>query len=182
MNKSESSCSGPIGARVQELLSGNPPWKAKSIWIAVGLALLGALLWVKDSRRAYTPAPESASTEFAASEPGTRAPQQERSPARVPAPVIFRLGISYAGGFFVGWALRRFLKLTLAMALAAILLLVLLRKMGWMDFDWSSADQHVRHTLVWAHSEAGEIKHLLTAFLPSSTAAGLGVFLGFRRK
>ncbi len=172
-------------AATQALSSQSAPWRAKSVWIAASLILIGAIFWARDAAR--TPArPSSTSAPgvsgFAEPAPGvgTGGGQVVCAPRAWPA--TCRLGVSYLGGFFLGWALRRFLKATLLLSGAAIALIALGKKLGWLDLDWASVENHVRTSLAWIQGEAGSIKQFLTGYLPSAGAAGLGVFFGFRRK
>jgi uncharacterized membrane protein (Fun14 family) len=98
------------------------------------------------------------------------------------SPATFRLGLSYLGGFFLGWSLRRFIKWTLLLGGAVILVIGLGRKLGWFDLDWASIEGQVRSSLTWLQGEAGAAKQFLTGYLPSAGAAAIGIFLGFRRK
>jgi uncharacterized membrane protein (Fun14 family) len=161
-------------ASAANVIGQNPPWKAKTIWLALMVTLLGGGLWVKDHRS--PPPPSTDGLEFTAR--GTVI-QPEVHP--VP-PATFRFGASYIGGFFLGWTLRRFLKFTLLAAGAAIFLISLGKKLGWFELDWNSLETQVRQSLAWLTGEAGAFKHFLTGYLPSAGAAGVGGFLGFRRK
>ena len=171
---------GPAAA-AQTLFGSNPPWKARTVWIAAVLALIGACFWARDL--AQKPAQSSAPTA-----PGmtsladSTSSQARQTPLKPTSPAAFRLGVSYLGGFFLGWALRRFIKATLLLSGAVILLIALAKKLGWIDLDWASIEAHVRGSLAWLQGEAGSIKHFLTGYLPSAGAAGIGAFLGFRRK
>jgi uncharacterized membrane protein (Fun14 family) len=163
----------------------NPPWKAKTVWVAVLLVVFGAFFWIKDasqkpppSSSPSTPGMRSFSDSTSATDPGA-ARTSEMKPT---SPATFRLGVSYLGGFFLGWALRRFIKATLLLSGAAVLLIGLGKKLGWIDLDWASIEGHVNQSLAWLQGEAGAIKQFLTGYLPSAGAAGTGVFLGFRRK
>lgn len=160
-----------------------PPWKAKTVWVALGLMLLGGGLWIKDRAQPDSPSAAApvASSQF--SDPATTgAPSGRRHEMRPSASAIFRIGASYVGGFFLGWTFRRFLKLTLLLAGAAIVLIILGKKFGWFELDWATAQGHARHSLAWLQGEAGAFKEFVTGYLPSAGAAEVGAFLGFLRK
>lgn len=170
-------------AQVKTSGSDRPPWQAKTVWVALALMLFGAGLWIKDraSRdNPAIPAPTGGSQFSDSAATGTpSAGQRKLAPS---APATFRFGASYLGGFFLGWTLRRFLKLTLVLSGAAFVLIALARKFGWFEVDWAAVEGHVRHSLAWLQGEAGAFKEFITGYLPSAGAAGVGMFLGFRRK
>ena len=159
-----------------------PPWKAKTVWIALGPMLLGGGLWLNDRAGDN---PSDAATSIGGAQFSDSAangtPSRGRSELKPSAPATFRFGASYVGGFFLGWTLRRFLKLTLLLSGAAIVLIALGKKFGWFESDWVAIESHVRHSLAWLQGEAGAFKQFVTGYLPSAGAAGVGAFLGFRR-
>ena len=172
-------------AAAQAIGGQNPPWKARSVWIATLLAVIGAVFWAKDAAQTSAQ-PSTAATPglsgFAASGPQTGNRQDQQVSAKPSTPATFRLGVSYLGGFFLGWAFRRFLKATLVVSGAVFVVIVLAKKLGGLNFDWASVEGHVRSSLTWLQGEAGTIKQFLTGYLPSAGAAGVGAFFGFRRK
>lgn len=172
-------------ASTQSVAGRNPPWKAKTVWIAAALMVVGVFFWIKDTVQkpgssGSPPAPGTTSLTDSKSAPESG--QNKQAGLKPSSPATFRLGVSYLGGFFLGWALRRFIKATLLLSGAAILLIGLGKKLGWIDLDWASLEGHVQHSLSWLHGEAGAIKQFLTGYLPSAGAAATGIFLGFRRK
>ncbi|MCX6922971.1 MAG: FUN14 domain-containing protein [Verrucomicrobia bacterium] len=181
MKEIEESARPDATVSAQALIGPNPPWKAKTVWIAALLALIGAFFWVKDA--AQKPAQSTTSTtpgmtSFADSTSG----KDSHAVLKPTSPATFRLGVSYLGGFFLGWAFRRFLKGALLVSGAIILLIGLAKKLGWIDLDWASIEAHVRSSLAWFQGEAGTIRQFLFGYLPSAGAAGIGAFLGFRRR
>jgi uncharacterized membrane protein (Fun14 family) len=89
-----------------------------------------------------------------------------------------RICVSYVGGFFIGWAFRRFLKAAVACAVLIIALLALGRHVGW---DTTRAQEQVKRSSAWVQREATETRDHLKGLLPSAAAGGIGVFFGFRR-
>ena len=158
-----------------------PPWKAKTVWAALGLMLLGGGLWIKDRAQADSPAVARGGSQFSDSS-ATGSQSSGIHELKPSAPATFRFGASYVGGFFLGWTFRRFLKLTLLLSGMAIALIALGKKFGWFELDWAALESHVRHSLAWLQGEAGAFKQFITGYLPSAGAAGVGAFLGFRRK
>lgn len=98
------------------------------------------------------------------------------------SPAVAQIGGSYLGGFLIGWAFRRALKMA-AMTAAVILAgVAALKATGWVTLDWPWIESQVSQTVQWLHGEAEGVKNLLTGFLPSAGAAGAGSFFGFRKK
>ena len=163
----------------------NPPWKAKTVWIAAALIVIGAFFWIKDTAQKPSPSqssPAPGMTSLTDSKSAADSGQDQATDLKPTSPATFRLGVSYLGGFFLGWAFRRFIKMTLLLSGAVILLIGLGKKLGWIDLDWASIEGHVQHSLSWLQGEAGAMKQFITGYLPSAGAAATGVFLGFRRK
>jgi uncharacterized membrane protein (Fun14 family) len=98
------------------------------------------------------------------------------------SPAVAQIGGSYLGGFLIGWAFRRFLRVA-AMLVAVVLACIgLMKAVGWIDVDWSELETQVRRTVQWLQGEAEGLRNVLTGFLPSAGAAGAGSFFGFRKK
>src|SRR5574342_686915 len=83
------------------------------------------------------------------------------------SPAVAQMAGSYLGGFLIGWAFRRFLKLAVVIVGFTLACIGALKTTGWIDLDWTSIEG---------------LKNLLTGFLPSAGAAGAGSFFGFRNK
>jgi len=98
------------------------------------------------------------------------------------SPTLARVGGSYLGGFLIGWACRRALKITALIAAALLALIGLLKSTGWIDINWPVIEQNVSQSLAWVHGEAESLKQLLTGYLPSAGSGAAGVFFGFRKK
>ena len=67
------------------------------------------------------------------------------------SPDVARLGGSYLGGFFIGWAFRRFLRMAALIAGGLLAGIAVLENTGWIDLDWTgwnrrSAIASRRHT------------------------------------
>ena len=98
------------------------------------------------------------------------------------SPDVARLGGSYLGGFFIGWAFRRFLRMAALIAGGLLAGIAVLENTGWIDLDWSAAEAQISHGIAAAHRGAEGLKHILSGYLPSTGAAAAGVFFGFRKK
>lgn len=93
---------------------------------------------------------------------------------------MFRFGLSYIAGFFLGYGLRRFVKLTVLLSLAAVVAVFLMSKAGWIDLDWNSIETHLSDSFGWLTGQAEALKVFVTGYVPSAAAAGVGLVLGAR--
>jgi uncharacterized membrane protein (Fun14 family) len=98
------------------------------------------------------------------------------------SPAVAQIGGSYLGGFLIGWAFRRFLRVAAMMVALMLACIGVMKASGWIDVDWSALEAQVGQTVQWLHGEAEGLKNVLTGFLPSAGAAGAGSFFGFRKK
>ncbi len=98
------------------------------------------------------------------------------------SPALANGGASFLGGFLLGWAVRKTVKLALLVAASLLALIAILKTTGWIHLDWSLIQADVNHILDWARGRAEGFKQVLTGYLPSAGAAGAGVFFGFRKK
>jgi uncharacterized membrane protein (Fun14 family) len=98
------------------------------------------------------------------------------------SPALFRFGLSYIAGFFLGYGLLRFMKVTLVMSVLAVGAVFLMRKAGWMDvdLDWNSVESHLSDSFGWLRGQAEALKVFITGYVPSAAAAGVGLFMGAR--
>lgn len=91
-------------------------------------------------------------------------------------PGIMKTAGSYLGGFFIGWGVRRSIKIT--SVLATVLLAVgLFISWGW---DGSIVQSWINSSTEWLGQNIQGAEHYLVSLLPSSTAAGIGGVIGFR--
>ena len=98
------------------------------------------------------------------------------------SPAVAQIGGSYLGGFVIGWAFRRFLRLAAMLVAVVLACVAAMKTTGWIDVDWSQLEAQISRTVQWLHGEAEGLKNVLTGFLPSAGAAGAGTFFGFRKK
>jgi uncharacterized membrane protein (Fun14 family) len=133
-----------------------PPWRARTVRWAAVLVLAGIVLAVWDLG-------------------GGRAPGLD---ARA-WPLPLRVGLSYIGGFGVGWCMRRFLKLTLLGLIVAAILFFVLRLVGLEGGAWESIERVVRGGLSEARAEADALEVVVKRSLPSAGSATLGGILGW---
>jgi uncharacterized membrane protein (Fun14 family) len=98
------------------------------------------------------------------------------------SPAFAQIGGSYLGGFLIGWAFRRFLRIAAMLVAGALACIAVIKATGWIDVDWSALETQISRTVQWLHGEAEGLKNLLSGILPSAGAAGAGTFFGFRKK
>jgi uncharacterized membrane protein (Fun14 family) len=96
------------------------------------------------------------------------------------SPALFRFGLSYIAGFFLGYGLRRFIKVTVVVSVFVGGGILLLQQLGWIDLDWPSIESHFSDSFAWLKGQADALKVFVTGYVPSAAAAGVGVFLGAR--
>jgi uncharacterized membrane protein (Fun14 family) len=95
---------------------------------------------------------------------------------------LFRFGVSYLVGFFFGWACRKSIKFGMVAAGAAVAVITVAKRTGFIELDWASLQAHISQSLGWLHGELGAARHFLTGYLPSAAAGGVGIFLGTRHR
>jgi uncharacterized membrane protein (Fun14 family) len=163
---------------------GRSLWSAlfgsKLFILALLATALGGGLWIRDAMRPAPPAPSPAAPlagSFAAG--GGPAAPSIAEPSR--APLAFRIGASFMGGCFLGWLLRRFIKLTLLIGGAAVIGLAILKATGMIQFDWDGLGRSVHDGVDAAQQQAGALKDSILAALPSGGSALAGLFIGVRR-
>ena len=98
------------------------------------------------------------------------------------SPALARGGASFMGGFLIGWAIRRTVKMAMIVAGVLLTLLATVKMTGWVDLDWTAIEANVTHSLAWAQGKAEGFKEVLTGYLPSAGAGGAGTYFGFRKK
>lgn len=154
-----------------------PPWRAKTLWIAAGLALLGLILWIATPRQLAALEPTGDGTTLAQTSGDAVASSVHTLQG---SPALFRFGLSYIAGFFLGYGLRRFVKVTLILSVLAVGSLFLMRKAGWIELDWSGIEGHFSESFGWLKGQAEALKVFATGYVPSAAAAVVGLVLGSR--
>lgn len=98
------------------------------------------------------------------------------------SPALASGSASFLGGFLLGWAFRKTLKLALLITASLIALIAILKTTGWIHLEWNLIQADVVRTLAWVQGQAESYKEVLTGYLPSAGGAGAGAFFGFRKK
>jgi uncharacterized membrane protein (Fun14 family) len=144
--------------------------------LAVMAMMLGLVFWARDSVNRGTVhgdrSPVSSSLTPAGSPPASD----------VRSSVLFRLGFSFTGGFFIGWLFRKSLKLALLAAGGVALVIAVGKQFGLFDLDWTAMESHASQGFTWLKGVLGAAKHFLSGYLPSAVAGFLGMFKGARHR
>jgi uncharacterized membrane protein (Fun14 family) len=96
-----------------------------------------------------------------------------------PFPIYGRMGASYVAGFCIGWFFRKLTRLILVVSALVIALLAYGKLAG---CDMTHTQEQVKRGGERAQHETTTAENYLKHMLPSATAGGVGVFLGFRRR
>lgn len=152
---------------------------------AVGLAVNGAAAVERKEAAGGVNVPANARG-FAPSSsdeaPGAKDQSVDLGPLGKYSPEATRLGVSVVGGFVVGWLFRAFLKMAMLLALLGVGVMVALSYFGVMNVDLSAAREHYASAAHWLTDQAGRMKDVVLAHLPSGGGGAVGAWLGFRRR
>jgi uncharacterized membrane protein (Fun14 family) len=163
--------------------TGDGPWRSKSVLAALAVVLAGTGLWFSDIKSG--PPQNVAGNAAVTNAPGITLTNTTGAPAGThwnwskPFPFYVRMGASYVAGFCLGWIFRRVLRLILVISALAVALLVYGKLTG---CDITRTQEQMKRGNEWAQHEATAAKAYLKQMLPSATAGGVGIFLGFRRR
>ena len=102
--------------------------------------------------------------------------------ADLSSPAVAGIGGSYLAGFFIGWAFRRFLRMTALIAAGLLACIAVLENTGWIDLDWASVETQISHAITAVHRGTEGLRHLLSGYLPSTGAGAVGMFFGFWKR
>ncbi len=102
--------------------------------------------------------------------------------ANFSSPAVAGIGGSYLVGFFMGWVSRRFLRMAALITGGLLAGIAVLEETGWIDLDWTSVEAQISHVIAATQQGAQGLKHILSGYLPSTGAAAVGMFFGFRKK
>jgi uncharacterized membrane protein (Fun14 family) len=89
------------------------------------------------------------------------------------------MGVSFVAGFCIGWFFRKLTRLILVVGALVIALLAYGKLAG---CDMTHTQVRVKRGGEWAQHEVTAAEDYLKHVLPSATAGGVGIFLGFRRR
>ncbi|MDZ4828756.1 MAG: FUN14 domain-containing protein [Phycisphaerae bacterium] len=159
-----------------------PLFGSKLLWLAVLATVAGLGWWIfQASQPVAAPtvsAPGAARSGFVTSSDSSAA--QTLAP-RPTAPMPFRMGLSFMGGFFLAWALKKFIKMTLLIGGAIAVLIAALKGTGVINLDWGAVESQVSSGMAAAGEHVDATKDVLLKYLPSGASAFVGMFAGLRR-
>ena len=102
--------------------------------------------------------------------------------ADLSSPAVAGIGGSYLAGFFIGWAFRRFLRMSALITAGLLACIAVLENTGWIDLDWTAVETQISHAITAVHRGTEGLRHILSGYLPSTGAGAVGMFFGFRKR
>ncbi len=162
--------------------AGDGPWRSKSVLAALAAVLVGMGFWCSDIKNSP---PQNETNNAAASAPGITPSNPTGAPAgshwswSKPFPIYVRMGASYVAGFCSGGFIRKLTRLILVVSALVIALLAYGKLAG---CDMTHTQEKAKRGGEWMQHEATTAEDYLKHLLPSATAGGAGIFLGFRRR
>lgn len=188
MSESPETPERPVEADVVAPEPSRPIWQTPSVWVAAALMVVGLVFWAVQAVAGggddpMTSSDAAGTSSFMESRSSTEAEAEAESEGLTPmSPAAFRLGAGYLGGFFLGWSLRKFIKMTLLVAGGLVVMLATFQGLGWFEVNWPAVEEHLQLSLAWIQGQAGSFKTFVTGYLPSAGAGTAGLFIGFRKK
>ena len=64
-----------------------------------------------------------------------------------PMPALAGISGSCLGGFFIGWAFRRFLKMATLLTGGLLACIAVLENTSWIDLDWRAVGTQISHAI-----------------------------------
>lgn len=162
--------------------SGDGPWRSKSVLAVLVVVVVGLGFWFSDIKN--NPPPNVTSTVMT-NAPGVTPSSTASAPVgshwnwSKPFPFYVPVGTSYVAGFCIGWFFRKLTRLILVVSALVIALLAYGKLAG---CDMTHTQEQVKRGGERAQHETTTAENYLKHMLPSATAGGVGVFLGFRRR
>lgn len=148
-----------------------PIWRSKWVVFALGMMAAGAGMWAYAWWRSVTGAD--------AGRPASLMGDGAGGP-----PAALRIGASFLAGFIVMYLARRALKMAILVGGLAVAAAWGLHKLGVgvADVDAQAVEEHVKQGVEWTGKQAEVARSWLAGWVPSATSAGVGGFVGFRKK
>ena len=98
------------------------------------------------------------------------------------SPALASGGASFLGGFLLGWAFRKTVKLAILISISLLALVAILKTTGWIHLEWDLIQADITRVTDWVRGKAEGFKGAMSSYLPSAGGAGAGAFFGFRKK
>lgn len=112
---------------------------------------------------------------------GAAAPDAEDGTSEI-SPAMFRLGFSFFVGFAIAFAVRSFIRITLAVVGMYLLLTFGLEYAGLLEVRWGAVAERYDSLAAWLDAETESFKAFITGRVPAAAAALAGLGIGFTRK
>jgi uncharacterized membrane protein (Fun14 family) len=93
-----------------------------------------------------------------------------------------RYGLSFLGAFALGYAFRAFVKTMAILTALAVTAILLLSYFNVYNIDFSQVQTQWDSNSEWITTQATKAKDFVWAYLPSSTVAFIGFFVGMLRR
>jgi uncharacterized membrane protein (Fun14 family) len=119
---------------------------------------------------------------FAQSDPDAEGAAVEQQPESEISPALFRLGFSFFVGFAIAFAVRSFIKVSLAVVGLYLLLTFGLEYAGLLEVRWGAVAEQYDSVAAWLRAETASFRAFITGRVPAAGAAMAGLGLGFTRK
>ena len=183
-------------------------WRSPAVIVGVIVTLLGAGAWAvaaatrpdapepvaagaaadSDAGSAFAPrgllptdpADGSAGGAGAEGDPGLTDAQRRLIDDASPAVAVG--GLSFVGGFALGFALRQFVKIGLLVIGLGIAGLIALEQFGVVSIHWSGLSGAIDGAIGWARAQSESLRTFLLGQIPTAGAGGVGLVLGFRKR
>lgn len=152
------------------------------------LAGFGGMAWTwvdqKDDQQHVAAMPEdvrSVVEQSASEDPGVRESEAETWTHWASTKGV-RLGLSFLGGFALGYAFRTFLKTMAILTALAVTTTLLMSYFNVYNIDFSQVQEKWDSNSEWITTQATKLKDFVWTYLPSSTMAFVGFFVGMLRR
>lgn len=120
------------------------------------------------------PPPESSNPANSAEPPSTFIQSQ--------SPWMTQIGLSFVGGFILGWAFRVFIKTMAIVTFLGVALLVGLSYFHVINVDFSAAREKYADSITWITDQAGKLRDVAVTYFPSTGTSMAGLAVGFKKK
>ncbi len=159
-------------------VQGRPFWRRGLLGLAITTTLGGTAMWIY----ALVTSPKAGSgVPGAAGFAGEGGPIVDERLIAAAGPAAARFGGSFIVGYCLGFAFRKFLKLTALLVAAAAIGAYALHRFQIVDLSPDQITGQVQRGVEWAKGEAVQFKAFLLGYVPSGLAAAVGGLFGFRR-
>lgn len=170
------------------------PFRSKLLMFALAIMTVGGGLWAYAA--ATRPEPKivqshssttgvaglTGSTTQTTTETTTEVEHAEPRLIDQGGPAAFRVGLSFAVGYFLAWGIRIFAKMALLFFGAIGVGLILLTHFQVMGLNWGLLQDKMEHSLAFLQGQAEHFKAFVMGYLPSAGSAVAGTVFGFRKK